>query len=231
MAVRAIIARESCIQQIKELELVLAEGGSSQVLLDECVIVLHSLRMLSVHVVKCIAEWRKQLIYSYLLTAGNAAASSQYGMHMVNERNSMNKFKTVPFVWEGENYLLKMKGDSQFLFQSEYQKYFNFSTKSDPFLVQASVKHTQSTSQTYPISVGGGAQGLKNLRKQQTGQLKEIKEAAAPRNGPRKLVVPLTNHIKKIIRYCEAYLMDEAVTDKILRNGAAAHLKTTTEVP
>jgi hypothetical protein len=37
-------------------------------LLNECVNILHSLRMLSLHVVRCIIEWRKQLIYNFLLT-------------------------------------------------------------------------------------------------------------------------------------------------------------------
>jgi len=31
----------------------------NQALMDECVKILHSLRMLSLHVVKCIIEWRK----------------------------------------------------------------------------------------------------------------------------------------------------------------------------
>lgn len=74
-------------------------------MVEECVSVLHSLRMLSVHCVKCIAEWRKQMVYSYLLTTTNLTGFAP-------ERNSMNKFKTVPFMWEGENYLLKMKGDT-----------------------------------------------------------------------------------------------------------------------
>ena len=77
--IRAIIARESCISQIMELEKVLRETdeknlqlqslGMQQMqgqnqqshsqLLDECLNILHSLRMLSLHVVKCIIEWRK----------------------------------------------------------------------------------------------------------------------------------------------------------------------------
>lgn len=73
----------------------------------------------------------------------------------------MNKFKNIPFIWEGENYLLKVKTDTQFLALSEYGKYFNFSSKSDPFLVQPSLKvHVAG-----PPAVGGGAHGLKNLRK------------------------------------------------------------------
>ena len=29
----------------------------------------------------------------------------------------------------------------------------------------------------------------------------------------KKHIVPLANHLLKVVRYCEAYLMDEAVTD------------------
>jgi hypothetical protein len=89
--------------------------------------VLHSLRMLSLHAVKCIIEWRKQLVYSYLVTTAGGGVSQ--------ERNSINKFKNIPFIWEGENYLLKMKADTSFLCHSEFSKFFNFSAKSDPFLV------------------------------------------------------------------------------------------------
>lgn len=66
----------------------------------------------------------------------------------------MNKFKNIPFIWEGENYLIKMKGDTKFLAVSEYSKHFNFTAKSDPFLVQPSLKHVASSA---PVAVGGGA--------------------------------------------------------------------------
>jgi len=94
-------------------------------MLDECVTIFNSLRMLTMHVVRCIVEWRRQLIYNHLLTAGNE-----------NGRNNINKFKNCSFQWEGGNYLLKLKSDTQFLAYSEvYSKYFNFTLKSDPFLV------------------------------------------------------------------------------------------------
>ena len=110
-------------------------------MLEECINILHSLRMLSLHCVRCIIEWRKQLIYSYLLTTAGSTVMTPSG------RNSVNKFKNIPFIWEGENYLLKMKNDTQFLQFSEYAKHFNFSQKSDPFLVFPSSKHQ---------AVGGG---------------------------------------------------------------------------
>jgi len=116
------------------LEKVLQEEQTviGQELLEECVSVLHSLRMLSLHAVKCIIEWRKQLVYSYLVTTSNSGPNT---LAITQERNSINKFKNIPFIWENENYLLKMKSDTTFLFSSEFSKYFNFSPKSDPFLV------------------------------------------------------------------------------------------------
>ena len=59
-AIRAIIARESCLSQIHELAKVIDDveqatpGGLKPHLLEECVNILYSLRMLSLNVVKCI---------------------------------------------------------------------------------------------------------------------------------------------------------------------------------
>ena len=71
--IRSIIARESCISQIHELCQVIntvaaSEGNVSPALLEECINILYSLRMLSLNVVKCIIQWRKALIFNFLLT-------------------------------------------------------------------------------------------------------------------------------------------------------------------
>ena len=66
--IRAIIARESCLSQVIELCQVVhddnersgPEGNKANVpLLEECINILYSLRMLSLNVVKCIICWRK----------------------------------------------------------------------------------------------------------------------------------------------------------------------------
>jgi len=66
--IRAIIARESCLSQVVELCQVVQEdidrsgvdGNKANVpLLEECINILYSLRMLSLNVVKCIICWRK----------------------------------------------------------------------------------------------------------------------------------------------------------------------------
>ena len=76
-------------------------------------------------------------------------------------KNNIKKFKNIPFVWENENYLLKMKSDtSRMLYESHFSRYFNFSHKNDPFLVHPSIK----TNQNAFIAQGGGAAGLKRLR-------------------------------------------------------------------
>jgi hypothetical protein len=93
--------------------------------------------MLSLHVVRCIIEWRKQLIYNHLLNSQHQIGERS-GMPL---RNNVKKFKNIPFVWENENYLLKMMQDtSLMLINSHFSKYFHFSPKNDPFLVFPSTK-------------------------------------------------------------------------------------------
>ena len=119
-------------------------------------------------------------------------------------KNNIKKFKNIPFVWENENYLLKMKSDtSEMLYESHFGKYFSFSHKNDPFLVHPSVK-TQGM-----IAQGGGAAGLKRLRGGYQNNCKN------PRT--QKLVIPLHNQLMKIIRQSEVYLMEEAITDQIVK--------------
>ena len=58
------------------------------------------------------------------------------------QRNTLRKFKCIPFIWEGQNYLVKTKSDTGFLINSPFAVHFNFSTKSDPFLVYSSMKQS-----------------------------------------------------------------------------------------
>jgi hypothetical protein len=82
----------------------------SKEMMDEMVSILHSLRMLSLHVVKCIIDWRKQLVCNFLLGQNlahrNSVNSSGASFNPMDFSN--NKFKTIPFMYEEQNYLLKM---------------------------------------------------------------------------------------------------------------------------
>jgi hypothetical protein len=117
-------------------------------------------------------------------------------------KNNIKKFKNIPFVWENENYLLKMKSDtSVMLYNSHFSRYFSFSIKNDPFLVYPSIKNSGSVAQ------GGGAQGLKKLKV----------HANQRSQRSSKLTIPLQNQLMKIIRQSEVYIMEEAVTDQIVK--------------
>ena len=115
--------------------------------------------------------------------------STQHHRH-VNSQQNLRKFKVMPFVWESQNYLLKLKQDCAFLINSSFSKFFNFSTKSDPFLVFPSTKQL------------GGVPGSRVKR--QTSQ---------------KVLIPLANTHMKLIRQSEVYLMEEAVTESIIRQA------------
>ena len=71
--IRSIIARESCLSQVMELcqviqDVEMVEGVARPPLLEECINILYSLRMLSLNVVKQIILWRKRLILNFMLT-------------------------------------------------------------------------------------------------------------------------------------------------------------------
>lgn len=60
---------ELCQVVQDDIERGCAEGNKP--LLEECINILYSLRMLSLNVVKCIICWRKQLIFNFMLTQTN----------------------------------------------------------------------------------------------------------------------------------------------------------------
>lgn len=152
-------------------------------LLEECCSILYSLRMLSLNVVKCIILWRKQLIFNFMLTQQYRSIKNG-----TSNGQTLRKFKVMPFVWESQNYLMKLKTDTQFLVKSSYAKYFNFSVKSDPFLVFPSIKQQHAT----------GTQ-------------------RASKRPQAKVLIPVQNIHMKMIRQSEVYLMEEAVTESIIR--------------
>ena len=91
-----------------------------------------------------------------------------------------------------------MKTDTLFLINSPFAKYFNFSPKSDPFLVFPSTKQS--------MHAPGANQTRMNIRR-----LRE--------HNASKLLIPLANTHIKLIRQSEVYLMEEAVTDSIIKGA------------
>ena len=91
-----------------------------------------------------------------------------------------------------------MKNDTLFLISSPFGKYFNFSAKSDPFLV------FPSTKQSHLLTGGNQPRALRRLMERNSN----------------KLMIPLANAHMKLIRQSEVYLMEEAVTEQIIKQAA-----------
>lgn len=121
-AMQAVQLREASLSTLKELaaHIELISDEELQTVASDCAELLETHRMLSLSAVDTIVKWREGLVYALLLN--NTAESYQLA-------------KQVAFMWEGENYLVKMKTDNDFMKQSSLNRMFNFSSKNDPFLV------------------------------------------------------------------------------------------------
>ena len=185
LANTGIVAREECIKHVTALEGALHDDGVPQEALTEAVNLLHSLRMLSLNVVECIVKWREQLL----------CMKAQ-----VNPENTKSP-AAIPFLWRGENYLTKMKSDTLFLAESAYSRVFNFSAKSDPFLVFPSLSHT-----------GVGTASLMAKKRAKGGS---PHKSGSHSSGAGRLTVPLPNALMKRVRASEVILMEEAVAEHL----------------
>lgn len=168
-----IIARENCLREVKEYRY--EEGENLDDFITKCTHKLHSLRMLSLNAVECIVIWREQMLYAY-----------NQSLSMVAE-----PAPELPFLWNGENYLVKIKNDTDFLKDHSLAEWFNFSDKNDPFLVIPSCAHS-----------GVGLKALKKGRKKQSKK-KIVKDG-------NKYEVPLDNSLMQRIRASEVILEKEA---------------------
>ena len=111
-AVRAIIAREYSIKELREFAK--TTNNATNTLKHNSVESLLNLRMLSIHAVECIQAWRKNL------------------KDIDPEISSEN----LKFIWENENYLVKMQSDTQFLSSTPISNFIEFANK-DPFFIHA----------------------------------------------------------------------------------------------
>ncbi|CAG9310870.1 unnamed protein product [Blepharisma stoltei] len=120
LVLRAITAREESLKSIQEMNEYLSKAPDWDKLKEvqlECAELLHAHRILTLNVVESIVKWREQLVYAMLL----------------NQTDSSKK-TLIPFIWEGINYIEKMRHDLDFLYSSDFSKVFLFSEKPDPLL-------------------------------------------------------------------------------------------------
>ena len=95
-------------------------------LIEQASKILITLRYLSIDAVERICKWRERLAY----LASKVPMVTDVNIH------------DFVYLLDHENYLIKMKTDTNFLKDSVLGGYFNFSSKSDPFLLTPSQTST-----------------------------------------------------------------------------------------
>jgi len=82
---------------------------------------LHALRLFSINIVECVNAWREHILFAF----------------RQSDKSESDPEPEIPFMYQGNNYLLKMRKDNSFLGlkSNPFQEYFNFTPKGDPFLI------------------------------------------------------------------------------------------------
>ena len=122
----SIQQREDCIGVIEKIS---ENLNSEEEIKKKATIELEKLRMVSLLVVENIMRFRNQL-KSINFISGN--------------EKKLTELENIPIMYNGTNYLIKMKTDTNFLAKSELNQWFNFSNKIDPFLVTPSTPYIVS---------------------------------------------------------------------------------------
>ena len=176
-ALYSIATREQSLATLTEMNEYMSKCEDLDTLRElqqECAELLHAHRILTLAVVESVVKWREQMVYALLMNCSEQA---------------LRKARTVPFMWHGVNYLLKLKDDVSFLGNSAFAYLFNFSERSDPFLIFTGTyddsnyvkKSPKKTKQTLVLLPGG------------------------------KVLVPVPPALVKRIRLAEMVILEEAV--------------------
>ena len=135
VCLKGINAREESLLSIQDMSQYLSKAVDWDSLTDiriECAEILHAHRMLTLNVAESIERWKELFQYE---SSGFLAS----------------------FIYNGENYLVKMRHDLDFLKTSELNKAFKFSQEPDPFLLFPSMlieKHKSKVGTNYFVHNG-----------------------------------------------------------------------------
>jgi hypothetical protein len=113
-AIKAVQTRESLLHKLQDFRLSDESSTRSVVKQYEAADLLMKYRAVSIEVVELITEWRRQFKQDHL-----------------------------KFIWEGQNYLQKMKLDAAFMKHSDLGRIFSFPSDNDTFVVFISAPQPQ----------------------------------------------------------------------------------------
>ncbi|CAD8091819.1 unnamed protein product [Paramecium sonneborni] len=116
LCMQAVEAREKCLTfLINHIQQLLDYPGDEQLLQKSAELITH-LRILSINVVEQILGWRQYLM-KFLVN--------------IHSEESIS----LPYTYQRENYLIKMRKDILYITNSILSNYYQFSVKPDPFFV------------------------------------------------------------------------------------------------
>ena len=125
---RLVLNREDCITNLKALvQAYERDGVASKASIDQIAYTLALLRDLTMQTLLSVQSWRQ---YLYSLNSNN------------------HRILKLPYIWEGENYVLKLRNDTTFLRDSAIARLFEFSKRSDPFLLFPNYAYKQHKGHT-----------------------------------------------------------------------------------
>lgn len=176
-ALYSIATREQSLATLTEMNEYMSKCEDLDTLRElqqECAELLHAHRILTLAVVESVVKWREQMVYALLMNSSEQA---------------LRKARTIPFIWHGVNYLLKLKDDVGFLTNSAFAYLFNFSERSDPFLIFTGTYDDSNYVKKAP---------------------KKSKQTLVQLPGG-KVLVPVPSALVKRIRLAEMVILEEAV--------------------
>ena len=130
---RLVLNREDCLVSLQALiQAFERQGAAPKATLDQFTETLTKLRDLTMQTLLAVQAWRQHL----------------YSLNPSNHR-----ILKLPYIWEGENYVLKIRHDSSFLKDSSLDKLYEFSKRSDPFLLYPSYAFKQHKTLTKKLDL------------------------------------------------------------------------------
>jgi len=177
LAIKAVTARENCLKQLRAVIQKFYQSASGQEGADEIneeelkqksFELLTHLRLISLNVIETILKWREYIHQTFY--------SSRTAVKAV-------QLLSFPFIYNQSNYLTKMKTDTKDLAETPLSKFFNLSTKSDPFFIEPSSEPAQpgKLALSIPKNILSRIRACDfTLQNEVTGDLSKINEVYSP---------------------------------------------------
>ncbi len=118
--------------------------------------------------------------------------------HIINKKYDPELINKL--IYSDKNYLIKMKNDTDFLYNSSMKKYFDFAPESDPFL----------------IAISGNEKDNDKSEKEyyDNGNINKLEDESFT-NNPEKVNIKIPKEIFDMIKNCQFLILQELIYNEI----------------